>query len=201
MDIPPGGAYEHSARATNMIGTKVVSCALAAVAVTSLEARQMEMPGALNVPSEALPAGCQLSGSPSVVREDGRTVSGLWSDFRENPWAGSDRAVVARIYSRVFGVPPMPDGPPLGIRQANAFAIKAVEHIESAYAAFYVGDNSTTVTHVYSLRFKDRNDLSSAMRKSKSNNVFAMDDIVVRVSAGDACSDAVAGYFSRLSKK
>jgi hypothetical protein len=174
-----------------------------AVVTAPVEVRQSQMPEALNVPAEILPDDCQLVPSPSRVLQNGSTASGLWGDIGipRNPWAGSDRLLIARIYSRMFGPPLSPDGPPLTAAQANQFALKSTEHIEAGYAAFYARKDALMVTHAYGVRFRSQSDLSTALRNRKGNYVFVVGEIVVKVSSDDGCSHAVIQYLSSLSKK
>ena len=80
-------------------------------------------------------------------------VSGFWFGLpvRSNPWAGESPKVLADIRTRMFGLSPMPDGPP-DARIAAQIGRTLVEGM-SGYAAFYRQDGARVA--VYALRSAD----------------------------------------------
>ena len=80
-------------------------------------------------------------------------VSGFWCGLpiRSNPWAGEAPQVLADIRTRMFGLSPMPDGPP-DARIAAQIGRTLVEGM-SGYAAFYRQDGARVA--VYALRSPD----------------------------------------------
>ena len=91
--------------------------------------------------------------SPSERTGDGRVVSGFWDGLpvRSNPWAGENPRVLAEIRTRMFGLSPMPDGPP-DARIAAQIGRTLVEGM-SGYAAFYRQGQARV--SVYALRSAD----------------------------------------------
>ena len=80
-------------------------------------------------------------------------VSGFWFGLpvRSNPWTGESPKVLADIRTRMFGLSPMPDGPP-DARIAAQIGRTLVEGM-SGYAAFYRQDAARVA--IYALRSAD----------------------------------------------
>ena len=114
---------------------------------------------ALTVPSEALPGGCALQ-QPAPRPESGSSPEGTlvrseeWPSFPTNPWLGSDRKLVAEVRKAIDGTPRLPDGPPLGSRDAAAFLLKLADNVVEAYRAAYVSTGGSQVA-VWAVRFND----------------------------------------------
>ena len=84
---------------------------------------------------------------------DGRVVSGFWFGLpiESNPWAGERPQLLVEIRTRMFGLSPMPDGPP-DARIAKQIGRTLVEGM-SGYAAFYRQEQARVA--VYALRSED----------------------------------------------
>jgi hypothetical protein len=105
---------------------------------------------ALTAPSSTLPAGCAVVPAASERQDGGRVTGGLWAGMRlqSNPWTGETPAVLIEIRTRMFGLAPVPDGPP-DARTAAQIARTLVEGL-SGYAAIYRQDAARVA--VYALR-------------------------------------------------
>ncbi len=114
---------------------------------------------ALTVPSEALPSGCALQ-QPGPRPESGSSAEGTvvrseeWPSFPTNPWLGTDRKLVAEVRKAIDPTPRLPDGPPLGSRDAAAFLLKLADNVVEAYRANYVAAGGSQVA-VWAVRFND----------------------------------------------
>ncbi len=132
-----------------------LSCGLmiASAMPTSAAGQPSSVLDGLTPPQAALPAGCALIPAPSERTGGGRVVSGFWDGMpiQSNPWAGEAPRVLVEIRARMFGLSPMPDGPP-DARIAAQIARTLVEGM-SGYAAFY-GEGEGRVA-VYALRSAD----------------------------------------------
>lgn len=115
---------------------------------------------ALTLPSEALPSGCALQ-QPAPRPESGSSAEGTvvrseeWPSFSTNPWLGTDRKLVAEVRKAIDGTPRLPDGPPLGPRDAAAFLLKLADNVVEAYRAAYVTADGSQVA-VWAVRFNDK---------------------------------------------
>ena len=80
-------------------------------------------------------------------------VSGFWFGLpiESNPWAGERPQLLVEIRTRMFGLSPMPDGPP-DARIAKQIGRTLVEGM-SGYAAFYRQEQARVA--VYALRSAD----------------------------------------------
>src|SRR5829696_3076637 len=108
---------------------------------------------ALTAPTAMLPAGCGLVPVASEWKDGGRVTGGLWAwqRMQSNPWTGEKPSVLTEIRTRMFGLSPMPDGPP-DARAAGQIARTLVDG-KSGYAAVYRQDAARVA--VYSLRAVD----------------------------------------------
>ncbi len=108
---------------------------------------------ALTAPPATLPAGCGLVPLASEWKDGRRVTGGLWAwqRLRSNPWTGEKPSVLTDIRTRMFGLSPMPDGPP-DARAAGQIARTLVEGM-SGYAAVYHQDAERVA--VYALRSAD----------------------------------------------
>ena len=108
---------------------------------------------ALTAPTATLPAGCGLVPVASAWKDGGRVTGGLWAwqRMRSNPWTGEKPSVLTEIRTRMFGLSPMPDGPP-DARAAGQIARTLVDGM-SGYAAVYRQDAARVA--VYALRAVD----------------------------------------------
>jgi hypothetical protein len=108
---------------------------------------------ALTAPPTTLPAGCALVPVASEWKDGRRVTGGLWAwqRLRSNPWTGEKPSVLTDIRSRMFGLSPMPDGPP-DARAAGQIARTLVDGM-SGYAAVYRQDAARVA--VYALRAVD----------------------------------------------
>ena len=141
---------------------------------------------ALTPPESTLAAGCALTPSPSERTGDGRVVSGFWDGLpvRSNPWAGENPQVLAEIRTRMFGLTPMPDGPP-DARIAAQIGRTLVEGM-SGYAAFYRQGQARV--SVYALRSADP---PQWMRPSPVRKDDSAGRAIARISSGQVAVLAV----------
>ena len=140
---------------TSMNRAGALSCCLlvASAVPTSVAGQPSSVFDALTAPESTLPAGCALAPSPSERTGDGRVVSGFWFGLpiESNPWAGERPQLLVEIRTRMFGLSPMPDGPP-DARIAAQIGRTLVEGM-SGYAAFYRQEQARVA--VYALRSAD----------------------------------------------
>ena len=113
-------------------------------------------------------------------------VSGFWDGLpvRSNPWAGENPRVLAEIRTRMFGLSPMPDGPP-DARIAAQIGRTLVEGM-SGYAAFYRQGQARV--SVYALRSADP---PQWMRPSPVRRDDSAGRAIARISSGQVAVLAV----------
>ena len=165
----------------------------------------------LTVPAAGLPTGCRVpakSSERSTASTGERVHSGLWTGLpiTANPWAGSDRAIVAAIRERMEGAPRLPDGPPLSMRDAARHRLELADGVEEAYAAIYSQGESADLIVVYGLRFDDVHSRAdtrwiSSPRENPRAIRLALGPLAVAVHGdGGACFQAVANHVRGLAR-
>jgi hypothetical protein len=149
-----GSAVRHPPRALLSRARVFSCCLLVAFAVpTSAAGQPSSGLDALTAPPSTLPAGCALVPAAVERAEGKRVTGGLWAWLRiqSNPWTGETPQVLTEIRTRMFGLSPMPDGPP-DARTARQIARTLVEGL-SGYAAVYRQGDARIA--VYALRSTD----------------------------------------------
>lgn len=149
----------------------------------------------LTVPQERLPPGC------AAVSSD---KAGLPID--RNPWAGSDRQIVAAIRERMDGPVRVPDGPPATRRELAQYRLQLAEGVEEAYAAVYrQPDPGQALIIVYGSRFSDpsarvqRPGFGGGAGNEKILRLTMGSTVVVLHGDGGACSKAIGAYLQSLT--
>ena len=160
----------------------------------------------LTVAPGRLPSGCVLSRS-STQRLDGNSVrGGLWAGLpiSNNPWTGTDRAIVAAIVERVIDPPPVPDGPPLTKGELARFRSRLADDVEEAYAAIYADGDSALVA-VHAVRYTDASLIPSHRSSDRARPGglrLTVARTVLTVSGGNtACSQAIAAHIRELAAR
>jgi hypothetical protein len=160
----------------------------------------------LTVPAERLPAGCVLSTNDTARRDGTRVRSRNWAGLGipSNPWAGTDRPLVASIRQRMEPTV-TPDGPPPSRSDAASFRLHFADGVEEAYAAIYE-QSETELIVVYASRFAS----SDKAVESRSYSGWSNNPRVIRVAMGltvamvhgesGPCFNAVGAHLRSLAK-
>jgi hypothetical protein len=160
----------------------------------------------LTVPAEGLPTGCVLSPGGTVRLDGNKVRMRSWAGLRipSNPWAGTDRPLVASIRERMEPTV-TPDGPPPSRSEAASFRLHFADGVEEAYAAIYE-QSETELIVVYASRFAS----SEKAVESRSYSGWSNNPRVIRVAMGPivamiqgnagACFDAVGAHLRSLEK-
>lgn len=158
----------------------------------------------LTVPASRLPAGCGLSAAASVI-DGNRVRGGMWAglEIPTNPWAGTDRRIIASIVERMGGAPLVPDAP-LSASERARYRLRLADGIEDAYAAIYTSSDSALVV-VYALRPASGGESFAVNAIRRRRDAFTAIDIgpitaVVTGNAG-ACSRSVEAHVRSLAAK
>ena len=160
--------------------------------------------------ADRLPLGCRLISAPSIRLEGNKVLSGLWGNLPipTNPWAGTDRHLVALIRERMYGLPRGPDGPPLSQRENAQYLLHLADGVEEGYTAFYEQAESQGVAvSVYALRFADTEPIPELPRRSRVPSdtrivTWVQINSVVALMIGEPsdCSRAVEMNLKSLGK-
>ena len=158
----------------------------------------------LTVPQPRLVSGCRLAVSPAVATPEGRVRGGLWAGLPipNNPWRGSDRAILAAIRERVVSPSPLPDGPPLTAAATSQLRLQRAEDVEEGYAAIYEGSDSLVT--VYGLRFTSDRVPELPVQYPRSPGTFRSvrgRTVVVVSGNGGPCLRAVSGYVGTVTTR
>ena len=166
--------------------------------------------GALTVPPDRLPNGCQLqvpaADAASPTARPGRTpVHG--DPVQGNPWSGMDRALKLEARNAVDGRASIPYAPAT-LRELGSFQAKWIENVAEAYRAEYKTDGNGPV-FVRAVRFDDAKSatpeppLGTRIVMSGPSARIVLGAIVVRVSASanSECFQAVRKHLEALTKR
>ncbi len=152
----------------------------------------------LTAANTKLPSGCALAAAPRGLATP------------SNPWIGTSPDVLAQIREHMYGpLRPVPDGPPLNRREANAFVRHSVDHVSEGYAAFYQGSGEEGLA-VYALTFADSDSLNdpsvtpSATQPANKNRMVSWMTLahtrVLIVGDAGQCADVIQAHVRSLMK-
>jgi len=183
-----------------------MSIAILSGTAPSLRPQLVKMPE-LTVPAERLPTGCVLSPGGTAGRDGNKALIRSWAGLRipSNPWAGTDRPLVASILERMDGPTVMtPDGPPLSPGEAARFRLHFADGVQEAYAAIYEQSEAELIV-VYAARFAS----SEKAVESRSYSAWSNNPRVIRVAMGPTvamvhgdsgpCFNAVGAHLRSLA--
>lgn len=151
----------------------------------------------LTVPQSRLSTGCRLVPFPTEPLGSNQVRTGRWAGFPvpTNPWAGTDRRIIAAIRERTDPLPPAPDPPALDSRGYAAFRLRLADGVEAAYVAIYGSDEPFQVV-VSALRFADEaKEPALSNDRARSATQFASGRNRIEVSGEQSrCFPAVVTY-------
>jgi len=152
----------------------------------------------LVVPQDKLPAGCSLA--PQSVSMGGNRVRRLWLGVPANPWRGTDPSIIASIRSRMGGLPPAPDGPPLSAGDARRYFLELSEGIDEGFVASYYMESDGSLVTVHALTFADSNAGPGSNELSpRGHHLIWLGPTVAMLSGDGRCFDAVEAHLRSLA--
>jgi hypothetical protein len=159
----------------------------------------------LTVPTDRLPAGCALVGASSQRLDGNQVRTGLWTGLNipTNPWVGADASVIAEVRGRL-DPPRMPDGPPLGARDAARFHLQLADGIEQGYVAIYGERDASVLITVYGFEFRTPEAAARfaghVRAATDSNSVVSGRIAAFAFGPATGCSKAIGAFVGGLSR-
>jgi hypothetical protein len=158
----------------------------------------------LTLPESRLATGCRLVPAPTEHLAGKPVRGGMWAGFPipTNPWAGTDRHIVAAIREQVDPPPVTPDPPALDSRGNAAFRLRLADGVEAAYAAIYGSDEPFLVV-VLAIRFgEEGKPLTASTDRSRSTAHFASGRTLIGISGEQSrCFPAVVAYVKEMMNR
>jgi hypothetical protein len=169
---------------------------------------------ALTVPQEQLPSNCALKviepqrqavevtsvAGRRTIRITPATPSLQPAGVTANPWAGTDRAILAWLRQRVDGYEVrLPDAPPMTRREQSEMLLRSADGVEEGYAATYASSGADIGVHAVRFAVPTAEPFTPATNSQKAVRIN-IGLIRVALSGNDgACSRAIETYLTSLA--